>query len=45
MGVDGFRFDLAATTLGREIHWNLTPMTRHFSDAVHQDPILSEVPK
>ncbi len=40
MHVDGFRFDLA-TTLGRE-HYDFDAMGGFF-DAIHQDPLLSQV--
>ena len=40
MHVDGFRFDLA-TTIGRE-SYNFDPYGAFF-DAVHQDPVLSQV--
>ncbi len=40
MRVDGFRFDLA-TTIGRE-HYNFDAWGGFF-DAVHQDPVLSQV--
>jgi glycogen operon protein len=40
MHVDGFRFDLA-TTIGRETY-NFDPRGAFF-DAIHQDPILSQV--